>query len=170
MNIALRSLLPDDLCEAYRALDNWESVRTTPGRWAALRKFYSAVQERIERGEKLSPYFVDWHREFTPIEAIAWNHIRELGLRFWPQYPIDRFFVDFADLSRRTVVECDGKAFHDPVKDAERDAILLGHGWHVIRLTGRQLNLPDDHPESARHIFEELYGIRHLEALESDDE
>jgi hypothetical protein len=143
---------------AYRALEHWDADRETPRRWNALRKFYGGVADRLESGERFDPYFIDWHREFSPIESLAWVQIRQLGLRFFPQYPIGKFFVDFADPCKRIVIECDGKAFHDPAKDAERDAVLRSMGWQVVRMTGRALNLPDEHPESAWHKFCYLAG------------
>lgn len=163
-------LLPPDLLAARQALDDWQAVRSTPKRWETLRKFYGALQERLEDGERLDPYFIDWTMEFSPIEDIAWAHIRELGLRFWPQYPIDRFFVDFADPVQRIALECDGKAYHDAAKDAKRDDILRSLGWRVIRMTGRSLVLDDKHPDSARHVFRYLAGQYDDEKFEDDDE
>lgn len=52
-----------------------------------------------------------------------------------PQFEFYRFRLDFALFARRRdgaakmiAVECDGFAFHDVRKDAERDAYLLEHG------------------------------------------
>ena len=85
------------------------------------------------------PYFIDWTDVFTPIEAEVWGDIRSFGLDFVPQYPVGRFYADFADPTRKIVIECDGEAFHrDQVKDAKRDDFMRSQGWRVFRLTGRE--------------------------------
>ena len=44
-----------------------------------------------------------------------------LGLPFYPQYPIGKYFVDFADPVKKIVIECDGKKYHqDKEKDKRR--------------------------------------------------
>jgi len=85
------------------------------------------------------PYFIDWTDVFTPIEAEVWRDIRSFGLDFLPQYPVGRFYADFADPARKIVIECDGEAFHrDQMKDAKRDDFMRSQGWRVFRLTGRE--------------------------------
>lgn len=90
-------------------------------------------------GEVGDSYFIDWTDVFTPIEAEVWGDIRSFGLDFLPQYPIGRFYADFADVEARIVIECDGQAFHqDQVRDALRDDAIRAAGWRVFRLKGRE--------------------------------
>lgn len=55
-----------------------------------------------------------------------------------------RFFLDFLLPleNERIGVECDGKEFHERLRDELRDAIILGEGWcHTIyRFRGNDLN------------------------------
>lgn len=121
--------------------------------FAFRKKLVAEYREREPRirnawPRTISPYFVDWLPIFTHIEVDAWNAIRRLGLPFYPQYPVGRRFVDFGDPVTGLAIECDGAAWHDKVRDAERDAELADLGWTVKRFTGRQCVLPEDHPDS----------------------
>ena len=84
-----------------------------------------------------NPYMLDW--EFTPIEKIAWNHIRTEGsLALYPQYPVDRFYLDFGNPFLKIGLELDGKDFHEKSKDIKRDLILKEHGWKIYRIKGNE--------------------------------
>ena len=87
----------------------------------------------------------------TPIENAIWEQIRELGAVFYPQYPVDRFFADFANPVARVAIECDGVQFH---KDAERDQVrddrFRDFGWKVYRIPGRLcVSIADPYNEAA---------------------
>lgn len=101
---------------------------------------------RLINLNKYDPYPVDWTRQFSPIERMAWSEIRYRGLPFWPQFPIGRFFADFADPKKKIVIECDGKAFHDPAKDLIRDRWMTSQGWAVFRINGADCNRVMDSP------------------------
>ena len=66
--------------------------------------------------------------------------------------------VDCLWADRRLVVELDGRASHGTVRafeeDRERDRLLLGEGWRVIRLTWRQVR--DDAPTIAVDLRKQL--------------
>ncbi len=75
----------------------------------------------------------------TGLEWKLWTHLRlhQLdGHKFRRQVPIGPFFVDFACLRARVVVEIDGPA-HDfsVLADARRDAWLEAAGYLVLRYT-----------------------------------
>ena len=125
-------------------------------KWRALRDLYAEKDELIrERWPYMvDPYPVDWR--FTPIEYAAWQTIRYYGLPLYPQYPVGRFFADFADPVSLIAIECDGAAWHDKAKDALRDAETQKLGWRVYRFTGRQCYLPQDHPGSLDSWLTEL--------------
>ncbi len=68
-------------------------------------------------------------------ERLLWKllrHRRLEGLKFRRQVPIGRYVADFACFEHRLVIEADGP-FHDPAKDAERDAWLRAQGFKTIR-------------------------------------
>ena len=127
----------------------WAEVRGTPRQCAFIRGMYAEIEKEILAGETKNKYLVDW--DFTPIESDLWHSIRMLGLPFWPQYPVSRFFVDFGDPVRRVALECDGKRWHDAKRDADRDAELGYLGWTVIRFPGWQCFKGDDDEQSAHH-------------------
>lgn len=111
----------------------FETVCTqSPKRWAAIRSIHAILdRERINE-----PYPVDWTRIFTPIERDAWHALRHYGVPMRPQYPVGKFFVDFANPVHRIALECDGKAWHDARKDRARDQVCADLGWTVFRASG----------------------------------
>lgn len=150
MTIATQN--PLHQCSEWRAAIESDG----PQRWVALRELYRWKDQYIRQRWPLmaDPYPADWR--FTPIEAAAWQTIRSLGLPLYPQYPVIRFFVDFADPVRHLAIECDGKEWHDAERDAKRDAEITALGWTVRRFTGRQCYLSPDHPESLDAFLEGL--------------
>lgn len=114
-------------------------------KWKAIREMYS-LHDYHSNG--YDPYLTDWVRLFTPIESSAWEAIRYRGLPFYPQYPIDRFFVDFADPDKKLIIDCDGKEFHNAKSDGIRDEKLISLGWTVFRVSGAECIRYIDPPES----------------------
>lgn len=111
---------------------NWQRIRAHYEAHAA-----SIMTSRSEWG--VDPYA--WEHEggicMTPIESAMWSDIRMEGAVFYPQHPVDKFFVDFGNPVAKVALECDGYAFHlDKAKDAARDARLRELGWTVYRFTG----------------------------------
>jgi len=135
----------------HRWQGQYRDAATIQERWDVVREIYAyympeilAASTRRRRG-KINPYCVSW--DFTPIERIAWHAIRCVGLPLYPQVPVARFFLDFANPYYKIGVELDGKAFHDPVKDTQRDLLLLQHGWRIFRIAGSECMLPDARPD-----------------------
>lgn len=52
---------------------------------------------------------------------------------------IGRFRVDFLFIPQKLVVECDGKQFHNPKKDQDRDRKLVKLGYRTLRFPGSQI-------------------------------
>ena len=77
--------------------------------------------------------------DMNGLEWKLWSHLRlhQLdGHKFRRQVPIGPFFVDFACLKARVVVEIDGPAHDFTVQaDARRDAWLEAAGYLVLRYT-----------------------------------
>lgn len=112
--------------------------------WNAIRQFYMELEAAIfEAGRNEwacgDAYLWDWQGgiSMTPIERWLWSDIRALDAVLYPQYPVGRFFVDFANPVAKVAIECDGQAFHqDKAKDAARDTELAALGWKVYRFPG----------------------------------
>jgi very-short-patch-repair endonuclease len=52
--------------------------------------------------------------------------------------PLGPYVLDFVCLRHRLVIEADGP-FHDPVRDAERDAWLAAKGFRVLRFSNQEI-------------------------------
>jgi very-short-patch-repair endonuclease len=133
-------------------------VVTTKPDWACIREHYRRATLAIyEAGaHQFGTDAHDWQQagiQLTPIESMMWHGILKAGLVMYPQYPVDRFFVDFANPVSRVAIECDSDRWHDDVSDAARDASLHAAGWRVFRIRG--MNCAD--PE---HIVEFLEKVR----------
>jgi len=129
-----------------------ESPENRSEHFRALRALYAAA----EKADAIPvEYIVDWAKVFTPIEYQVWCDIRCAGLPMCPQYPIGKYFVDFADPVKRIAIECDGKQWHDEGKDSSRDYDLWENGWLVFRFPGSdcmRCSRPDD--EEIRDMLE----------------
>lgn len=119
-------------------------MKFIPNNWSAIRAHYAYHSPRILAAPKneWAGDAYDWDDGqgiiyMTPIEAWLWGDIRAYDLVLYPQYPVGRFFVDFANPVAKVAIECDGAAYHqDKAKDAVRDRELLDLNWTVYRITG----------------------------------
>jgi very-short-patch-repair endonuclease len=101
----------------------------------------------------INPYCeIDWVKISSPIENMAWQVIRGFGQApFYPQYPVDKFFVDFGNPFLKIALECDGREFHlDKEKDNKRDERLFKLGWTVYRIPGK---------DCVRPVSDEYYDL-----------
>lgn len=121
-------------------------AHTQGERWQVIREVYEyytpaifAAAAKHRRG-RIDPYFLPW--QFTPIEAIAWDQIRMLGTPLYPQVPVDRVFLDFANPYYKIGLELDGAEYHDRQRDLARDEVLLKQGWHIYRIKGFEIYDP----------------------------
>lgn len=87
---------------------------------------------------RFDPYFMDWVNYMTVIEQNVWSDIRYLGLPFLPQFPVKRYFLDFADPVKKIGIEADGKRWHEgrEIQDRERQEELEQDGWEIVRIQG----------------------------------
>lgn len=78
-------------------------------------------------------------RNASPPERAMWRilwHFRQDGWNFRRQVQLDRFYVDFACLSAKVVIEIDGDTHTSDAAiaaDAERDDYLRSVGFIVLR-------------------------------------
>ncbi|MGC4396013.1 endonuclease domain-containing protein [Hydrogenophaga sp. T2] len=135
---------------------------STPN-WYAIRDHYKHFEAKIlaERADEwaLDPYAWSQYLTLTPIEDWLWVHIRDANAIFYPQYPVGRFFVDFANPRAKVAIECDGAQYHkDKAKDQRRDDELSAMGWRVYRVPGYLCVRDNDHDtgrirEAARFVY-----------------
>jgi len=78
-------------------------------------------------------------RDMTKAEALLWSALRGhrlAGHKFRRQTPIGPYFADFACLSKKIIVEADGRT-HDgdeaAINDAARNAWFERNGYRVLR-------------------------------------
>jgi len=85
-------------------------------------------------------FFPDWVDHFSPIEKALWSEIRLFGLPLYPQFPVNEYFLDFADPEKKIALEADGKEFHQDKKaDQKRQQEIEALGWIVYRITGDKI-------------------------------
>lgn len=144
----------------------YRHAQTFKERCQLVRTIYREMMPHImdasaqyQRG-MVDPYVVNW--QFTAIEEIAWHSLRGLGLPFYPQVPVDRYFVDFASPYFRLGIELDGVEYHNEDRDDKHDTTLMRHGWTIFRITGREANATlqlDDQDEESPEFWETSHGI-----------
>lgn len=71
-----------------------------------------------------------------------WTKLR-VPFRLEQQYQIGPFFVDFAHVASRVVIELDGHAYHSTPEQIEHDQYrqryIEAQGYRVIRFTGQEV-------------------------------
>ena len=78
----------------------------------------------------------------TATERVLWDRLRQRklgGLKFRRQARMGPYVLDFLCLRHRLVVEADGP-FHDPERDAIRDAWLQAKGLRVLRFSNQEIH------------------------------
>ena len=80
----------------------------------------------------------------TEAESILWQYLssKHWGVKFRRQHIIDSYIVDFVCLSKKLIIEVDGK-YHDTTKqkelDEQRRQKLEDLGFTIIRFTNEQV-------------------------------
>lgn len=200
MEIVSINDLKDDMLRVMKAqrerapfVERIRSPRSPSDRWDAIRGFYDLAHADIMASPPyqwaIDPYEVDWTVLFTPIEFGLWQDIRSEGAVLYPQFPIGKFFVDFANPVARVAIECDGAKYHlDAHKDRTRQSVIESLNWTVYRITGRDCLLPDvrnengdwvPNPHAARQFIPDISRAHYLstralrseaEAMQDDDD
>ncbi len=112
----------------------------------AARRFYAdrlpIIMNHRADDWALDPY--EWDGSgivLSPIESWLWTDIRQANMILYPQMPVAGFFADFGNPVAKVAIECDGAAFHNPEKDAERARKINAAGWTLYRFTGKECRL-----------------------------
>lgn len=98
--------------------------------------------------------------KFSPIEWMLFNDIKVVGIPVvCPQFPVEKYFLDFADPKEKIGFEADSVAFHkDFQKDMERQEHLESLGWTIYRFSSALIYDVDKTLESVRQIQDWHYG------------
>lgn len=78
---------------------------------------------------------------YTPIEKLFKEQCENNQIEFQSQVHIDKYFVDFVlnYNGKKAIVECDGRDYHNPNLDKERDKAIAKYGLPIFRFTGSEL-------------------------------
>jgi very-short-patch-repair endonuclease len=79
----------------------------------------------------------------TDVEKLLWHHLRNkqmLGLKFYRQYGVTKYIVDFYCPKLRLAVELDGGQHHEElIKDELRSSDLAKLGIRVVRFWNNEV-------------------------------
>ena len=95
-------------------------------------------------------------RSGTRAELTLWRQLRDRqlgGFKFVRQEPVGPYYPDFVCREQHLIIEVDGGQHSDSAADRERDAVLIGLGYQIIRIWNNQ-------------IFENIEGV--LQMLQSE--
>ncbi|HSQ97272.1 MAG TPA: leucine--tRNA ligase [Rickettsiales bacterium] len=105
------------------------------GQGLGVEHLYS--EKTLEQAKKL-------RQESNLPEKILWEFLRNNqlnGLKFKRQQPIDKYIVDFACLSKKVIIEIDGKVHEifNKEKDELREEALRKLGYRIIRFKASEV-------------------------------
>ena len=92
---------------------------------------------------KLKPVAKELRKKGNLAEVLLWKQLQKRqfeDMLFHRETTIHNFMVDFCCEKSKIIIEVDGSS-HDNKKehDADRTAILNGYGFHVIRVTDKDI-------------------------------
>ena len=119
-------------------------------RWAASDRY--PLLKAFARENRMNP---------TDAEIVLWQNLRDraLGVKFFRQYIIADYIVDFVSLQASLIIEVDG-AYHAEIEQKEYDdgrtERLESLGFHVLRFTNEEVfNHIDTVVDSIKKILNE---------------
>ena len=109
------------------------------------RKLSESHKEFYKLHPEKHPLYICSKKGFiSSIEKKVKNILDELKIPYEPQFPIEEYFVDFAILDKKIIIECDGDYWHSlsgiPEYDKKRQIDLENLGWGVIRFSETEIN------------------------------
>ena len=103
----------------------------------------------------------------TPAEKILWQHLRNRQLekcKFWRQYSVGPYILDFYCPQIRLAIEVDGGQHQDAIEyDQERENYLAGLDIKTIRYTNNEvMKNPENILENIRTNINKIFPISRL--------
>jgi very-short-patch-repair endonuclease len=100
-------------------------------------------REKDEPRSDALPIRRQLRRRGTEAERLLWSVVRRNqlgGMKFYRQYSVDTYIVDFACPAGRLVVEIDGE-YHDlqGQQDLQRQQAIENMGWRVVRFSNAEV-------------------------------
>lgn len=147
------------------------SILNGMNKWDKIRLFYKQYGEEIRKDWDLvkggntrvrlswpeletSHFGFDFYKELSPPEEMAWDVLKNYKTFLLPQFPVKRYFVDFANPFLKIAIEIDGKKWHqDGEKDRVRQSDMEQDGWRFLRFSAI------DAMTSKEDAFEREFGI-----------
>jgi len=146
---------PETTVDAHQA--RGLRVARARDRFVALVGFYRCAQGEIATRPfawGVDPHLVEWTAFMTPVELVVWRALRHQQIAAYPQYPVGRYFVDFAVPAAKLAIECDGSAFQrDWGDDGKRQLNLDRMGWSVMHIAGANCLASDGQASPALEQF-----------------
>lgn len=113
-------------------------------------KFYPEIRRRyeellpviIDKYPITIPYEIaDWFLILTKAERMFWDCIRSLAAPFYPEFPVGKYYVDFADPFRKIAIEVHSNKYHlgREEKDFIRQSNIEDLGWSVYHLEAKHM-------------------------------
>lgn len=95
----------------------------------------------LERLRRLDPLFADAsERSDSGIESLLKLELLDAGIAFRQQVGVEGCGIADFLIGRRLVVETDGRQFHDPLRDRQRDARFSIAGYRTLRFLSSQVS------------------------------
>lgn len=94
----------------------------------------------VDRLRRLDPLFADAsERSDSGIESLLKLALLDAGIAFRQQVAVEGCGIADFLIGRRLVVETDGRQFHDPLRDRQRDARFSIAGYRTLRFLSSQV-------------------------------
>jgi len=98
----------------------------------------------------------------TKSEKLLWTLLRNrqlCNLKFRRQHPVGPYFVDFACISHRLVIEINGQYHNQTVdQDIIRENYLRNRGWKVLRVSSQEA---EERPDSVGFLIANVLNLGH---------
>jgi very-short-patch-repair endonuclease len=136
--------------------------------YAEIEALWHMLESPIEAA--LFPYLVmqDYGPNLAPARPAAKMRVPDAGeILVIPQVSFDPYRLDFAVTATKQIgpdhtqtatvaVECDGRGFHDTLKDTKRDLFMYGRGIITVRASGLDIyREPADVARRVAVLFQE---------------
>jgi crossover junction endodeoxyribonuclease RuvC len=99
----------------------------------------------------------DLRRQATQAEKLIWRllRLRQIGVKFHRQQPIEGYVVDFVSFEHRLIIELDGGQHSEPDEyEHRRTRCLKANGLRLLRFWNNEVM------ENEEGVFERILEVR----------